>query len=101
MPARDIFHNAVVESLEKEDWLVTNDPLFIESGGIRIYIDLGAEKVIVAERGEDKIAIEIKTFGNPSLVSAFHEAVGQYLNYRAALKEEGSVREMYLGSVID
>ncbi|BBD68042.1 fdxN element excision controlling factor protein [Nostoc commune NIES-4072] len=37
--ARDLFHNIVRSALEKEDWVVTNDPLNIRCGGVDIQID--------------------------------------------------------------
>jgi XisH protein len=60
-------------------------------------IDLGAEKVIAAERGEKKIAIEIKSFIGTSNISDFHTAVGQFINYRVALEEVQPERMLYLG----
>jgi len=45
MAARDVFHDAVRNGLEKEGWLITDDPLEIEVGGVEMYIDLGAEKL--------------------------------------------------------
>ena len=62
--ARDIFHDSVKEALVKEGWKITADPLTFKIGKIQIQIDLGAERLIAAERGTEKIAIEIKTFGN-------------------------------------
>lgn len=62
--ARDIFHNNVKEALIKEGWAITNDPLSFKVGNVSVQIDLGAERLIAAERGTDKIAVEIKTFGN-------------------------------------
>ena len=46
--------------------------------------------------GQQKIAVEIKVFGQPSLVQAFHTAIGQYLNYRVNLEEYHPERELYL-----
>jgi len=63
MPVRDIYHNAVKNGLVKDGWTITHDPLKVELGGARLYIDLGAEQVIGAEKGTRKIAVEIKTFG--------------------------------------
>lgn len=34
MAAKDIFHDAVRKGLEKEGWLITDDPLEIEVGGV-------------------------------------------------------------------
>ncbi|WP_446007763.1 element excision factor XisH family protein [Candidatus Electrothrix sp.] len=57
---------------------------------------MGAEKVIAAEKGNEKIAIEIKSFVRPSAVSEFHAAVGQYMNYRKALGKSEPDRLLYL-----
>lgn len=95
--AKDIFHDAVRNGLEKEGWIITDDPLRIKAGGANMEIDLGAEKVIAAERGESKIAIEIKSFIGASNISDFHTAVGQFINYRVALEEVQPERMLYLG----
>ncbi len=76
MAARDLFHNAVRNGLQKESWMITADPLSLKFGDTRIYIDLGAEKIVAAEKGEEKIAVEIKTFANDSVVFDFHVAIG-------------------------
>lgn len=93
--ARDLIHEAVKEALIKDRWNVEDD-YFIRSGGIGFTIDLAAEKIIVAERGLERILVEVKSFGNPSLIYSFHEALGQYLDYRGALKDEGINRKLYL-----
>ena len=94
--AKDKFHKEVCEAIEKEGWTITNDPLYIKLGKIPIQIDLGAEKIIGAEKEGQKIAIEIKTFGILSFISAFHEAVGQYIVYREALEIIEANRVLYL-----
>lgn len=96
MAARDVFHEAVKNALQKEGWTITHDPLTIRIGGIGIEIDLGAERLLAAEKGEDKIAIEIKSFIRPSAISDFHAAVGQYMNYRKALGKREPDRLLYL-----
>lgn len=96
MPARDLIHEAVKKALEKEGWNVTDDPLIIFVKEDNVAIDLAAEKLLVAERGAQKIAIEVKSFTQPSLFYAFHEALGQYINYETALAESGENRELYL-----
>ena len=65
MPAKDLFHDAVREALEKEGWTITDDPLYFTVGEVDFYIDLGAEQLIAAERGTEKIAVEIKSFSAP------------------------------------
>ena len=96
MPAKDIFHDAARKGLEKEDWVITDDPLRIRSGRVDMQIDLGAERLIAAERGNEKIAVEIKSFIGSSNISEFHTALGQFLNYRVALEEQQPDRVLYL-----
>ncbi|MEZ4935014.1 MAG: element excision factor XisH family protein [Saprospiraceae bacterium] len=59
--ARDKFHYEFRKALESDGWTVTHDPLTFKIGKIQVQIDLGAERLIAAERGEEKIAVEIKT----------------------------------------
>lgn len=94
--ARDVFHYAVRRGLEKEGWVITGDPFKIKAGGVEMQIDLGAERVIAAEKEGEKIAVEIKSFISPSNISEFHTAVGQFYNYRVALEEQQPDRILYL-----
>jgi hypothetical protein len=94
--ARDLFHENVKEALIKEGWNITNDPLSFKIGKMQVQIDLGAERLIAAERGMDKIAIEIKTFSNLSFITALYEAVGKYIIYRNVLKMIDSERVLFL-----
>ncbi len=96
MPAKDIFHNTVKRGLEKEGWEITDDPLYLDFGGVEMYIDLGVEKLIAAEKEEEKIAVEVKSFISGSTISEFHKTVGQFINYRIALSQKQPKREMYL-----
>ncbi|RAM50618.1 MAG: fatty-acid oxidation protein subunit alpha [Hapalosiphonaceae cyanobacterium JJU2] len=96
MSAKDIFHDAVRYGLEKEGWVITDDPLRIRAGRVDMQIDLGAKRIIAAQRGEEKIAVEIKSFISPSNISEFHTALGQFLNYRVALEEQQPDRILYL-----
>jgi XisH protein len=57
---------------------------------------LGAEKLIGAERDNQYIAVEVKTFLAPSNLSEFHAALGQFLNYRLALKIRQPDRKLFL-----
>ena len=96
MAARDLFHNAVRNGLQKESWTITADPLSLKFGDTRIYIDLGAEKIVAAEKGEEKIAVEIKTFASDSVVFDFHVAIGQFVNYQVVLENKEPDRILYL-----
>lgn len=62
----------------------------------QLYIDLASEKVVEAEKDGEKIAIEIKSFLGLSTISEFHTALGQYITYYYALKEEQIDRTLYL-----
>ncbi|AFY99292.1 XisH family protein [Calothrix sp. PCC 6303] len=94
--ARDLFHNIVRSALEKDGWMITDDPLSIRCGGVDIQIDLGLEKLLAAEKGTEKIAVEIKNFVSASKISEFHTALGQFINYRTALRTEDPERILYL-----
>ncbi len=97
MPAEDIYHDTVKNALLKDGWTITNDPYYIKyEQDFRMFIDLGAEKVIAATKNNQKIAIEIKSFLDPSPISDFHNAVGQYLNYKIALEDIEPDREIFL-----
>ncbi len=94
--AKDLFHNCVKIALINEGWQVTHDPYELRIGGVEMYIDLGAEAMIAAQREESKIAVEIKSFVSPSSISDFHLAHGQFLDYRYALEEVEPDRILYL-----
>ncbi|HEY9707416.1 MAG TPA: element excision factor XisH family protein, partial [Oculatellaceae cyanobacterium] len=75
MAAKDLFHEAVRRGLEKDQWTITDDPLELEWEEVKVKIDLAAERLIAAERGEKKIAVEIKSFIGTSAISDFHTAL--------------------------
>ncbi len=99
--ARDKYHFVVRTALEKAGWIVTDDPFVMNVGKTDLQIDLGAERILAAEQGNQKIAVEIKVFGQVSLVQAFHTAVGQYMNYRVNLEEYHPERQLFLAVPID
>jgi hypothetical protein len=99
--AKDLFHQAVKQALIKDGWTITNDPLTIRIDRVKLEIDLGAEKVFAAEKNGQKIAVEVKSFINPSTINDFHNALGQFLNYRLALQMTESKRTLYLAVPID
>ncbi|UUO17510.1 XisH family protein [Dolichospermum heterosporum] len=96
MSAKDFFHNAVRLALEKDGWLITDDPLSFTVDTLDFRIDLGAERLLGAEKEGQKIAVEIKSFLGPSDVSEFHTALGQTLNYRSVLRKKEPNRILYL-----
>ena len=96
MAARDLFHESVKIALQKENWVITDDPLKVETGGAKFEIDLGAERLLGAQRAGEKIAVEIKTFLGDSPITDYHAALGQFLNYRLALEFKEPDRKLYL-----
>lgn len=95
--ARDLIHQLIRQALETDGWLITQDPYPIKIGGFEMEIDLAAENLLVAERGIEKIAVEIKSFAGLSKVYDFHLAVGQFVDYRIALRAREPERILFIG----
>lgn len=96
MSAKDAFHYVVKTALQKDGWLITHDPYPLQAGTFDLAIDLGAEKVIAAQKKGLEIAVEIKSFLGPSKISEFYGALGQFITYRAALRNQEPERILYL-----
>lgn len=94
--AKDIYHNAVRTALEKEGWTITGDPLTLTVGGRSAYVDLGAEKLLAAEKKGQYIAVEVKSFISPSPVRDLEQALGQYIMYSQVLERQNLKRTLYL-----
>jgi hypothetical protein len=95
--AKDKYHDIVKQALIDEGWIITHDPYKIKLGKRRGYIDLGAEKAIIAaEKSGEKIAVEIKTFSGGSDLDAFEDALGQFLLYWRALRLKEPDRKLFL-----
>lgn len=96
MPAKDIYHDCVRHALIKEGWKITHDPLTIKVGRREMYVDLGAEKLLAAEKSGRKIAVEIKSFIGASPIENLRNALGQYMLYEDMLTYTESGRILYL-----
>ena len=98
MSRRDLIHRHVRKALERDGWTITHDPLKIEvdEQSPPMEIDLAAEKLITAEKADEKIAVEVKSFLSTSILSSFHTAIGQFIDYRDALELAGEERILYL-----
>jgi len=101
MPRYDFYHNTVKNALLKDGWIITDDPFVIEFKGLRLYADLGAEKLLAAEKIGQKVVIEIKVFNSISLITELEKAVGQYGIYRTFLKRINPERQIYLAIAED
>ncbi|MBD0308595.1 MAG: XisH family protein [Microcoleus sp. T1-bin1] len=96
MPAKDIYHDTVKRALQKDGWIITHDPFPLQIGRKRLSADLGAERLINAEKGTQKIVVEVKSFVGRSDVKDLEQALGQYILYRQVLNEMRIDRSLYL-----
>jgi hypothetical protein len=96
MAQRDIYHDTVKRALQKEGWAITHDPFRLRIGKKRLAMDLGAERLISAEKGLRKIIVEVKSFVGRSDVKDLEQALGQYVLYHQVLVEKHIDRELYL-----
>jgi hypothetical protein len=96
MPAKDRYHDCVKNALVKDGWVITFDPLRLLWGKKDIYVDLGAELLLAAEKDGRRIAVGIKSFLGNSEVDDLEKAAGQYVLYRAILARREPDRTLYL-----
>lgn len=96
MSARDFYHRHVCQALLKDGWTITHDPYSLEWAKRRLAIDLGAERLIAAEKATQKIAVEVKSFLNESRIFDLQRALGQYVLYEEILAELDPDRALYL-----
>ncbi len=94
--AKDVIHEPVKNALEKAGWTITDDPYTVVYAEFTMYVDLAAEQLITAERENEKIAVEIKSFIGRSTVQDVKEALGPYFMYRTYLAELEPDRKLYL-----
>ena len=96
MPVKDIYHDAVRNALIKDGWTITHDPLILKWGLKDLYVDLGAERLVAAEKEGRKIAVEIKSFVSQSEVEDLENAIGQFVLYHDILNRIEPDRVLYL-----
>ncbi|MEZ4707406.1 MAG: element excision factor XisH family protein [Caldilineaceae bacterium] len=97
MAAKDLIHEPVRKALENDGWTVTDDPLTLRYRDKRVEIDLGAERWLIgAERANERIAVEVKSFLKPSVLRDLEEALGQYMVYISFLKRLNPERKLYI-----
>lgn len=78
MARRDHIHEPVKQALIKDGWRITADPYELQYKEGRLQADLAAERPIAAERTDEKIVVEIKSFLSPSPLHELQGAIGQY-----------------------
>ena len=101
MPAKDFYHDAAKAALIRDGWAITHDPFTLAYGLRHVFVDLGAERTLGAEKGGRKIAVEIKSFLGESDLRDLENALGQYVFYRSLLGRVEPDRELYLAVPAD
>jgi len=96
MPAKDTYHDAVKNALIKDGWTITHDPLKLKWGINNMYVDLGAERLVAAEKGGQQIAVEIKSFVGLSEINDLENAMGKYVVYHSVMTRTEPNRVLYL-----
>ncbi|WP_367267753.1 element excision factor XisH family protein [Okeania sp. SIO2C9] len=97
MSARDYYHNTVKAAIQKDGWTITHDPYRLKlARGKNLFVDLGAERLIAAEKGLEKIAIEVKSFRSASEMKDLEQALGQFVLYEHILNRYEPERKLYL-----
>ena len=74
MPARDLYHDTVRAALVKDGWTITDDPLTLQIGKKDLFVDLGAKKLLAAEKGEQKMGKILLERGVVQLIIFNNEA---------------------------
>ena len=75
VPAKDIYHDTVKRALQKGGWTITHDSSPLQIGKKRLSADLGAERLISAERGLQRIVVEVKSFVGQSDVKDLEQSI--------------------------
>jgi len=88
MPRKNIYHDVAKNALMKDGWTITADPLILSFGTHTLYVDLGAQRMIAAEKAERRIAVEVKSFLKQSEIDNLENALGQYVLYRMILARD-------------
>ena len=96
MPAKYFYHDTVKTALIKDGWVVADKSLTFMVGKRSAMIDIAAEKVLIAERNTQKIAVEVKSFLSPSPMTDLEKALGQFMLYFDIMAERDPDRVLYL-----
>jgi hypothetical protein len=96
MPARDFYHDVVKAALIADGWTITHDPLQLKIGKKDLFVDLGAEQLLAADKAGRKIAVEVKSFFGDSEVDDLEKALGQFILYHGILGRKEPERRLYL-----
>lgn len=96
MPSFDRCHEQVMRALQKDGWRITEQQVPMKLGRRRVFIDLCV--TYGANGSRQQIAlVEVKCFPDPqNTTQEIYTAVGQYILYRAMLRELELDMPLYL-----
>ena len=87
MPSFDSCHEQVMRALQKDGWRITEQQVPMKLNRRRVFVDLLATRGTNGSRQEIAL-VEVKCFPDPQNTSQeIYTAVGQYIIYRAMLRE--------------
>lgn len=96
MPRKDTYHDIVKSALIADGWTITHDPFPLQFGEEDLFVDIGAETPLAAEKAGRKIAVEVKTFLGKSPMTDLERALGQFSLYSFLLQRKEPERTLYL-----
>ena len=94
--ANDAIHDAVVDALVNENWTIIKEQFSLRYQELRLSVDIAAKKSLIAQQGDKKILVEVKSFSERSFVKALQAALGQYRMYRDVVTLKKLDFELYL-----
>src|SRR5688572_7976880 len=96
MPTLDVCHDQVLRAFQKDGWQVVQSPSRVYVEPRYVYIDARLSRGTNGRR-EQVMLLEIKCFPDEdSTTRDFYTAIGQYLLYRAMIRELGWEYPLYL-----
>jgi len=95
--AKDLYHDAVKTALMKEGWKIIEEGFELQpDDNLTYFVDMLAEKYVLARKKKEVIIVEVKTFSSRSDTYQFHSAIGQYITYHTAIEYTKLDLQLYL-----